>query len=120
MDKYYFWFGIWELLFLYYIIYFFSFEISFFPWFHYMPDRWGAGMILIFILLMFFVFCIPLLFQITSATKKRKFRVLSILIFISLCMFFLYNSFYSIAGFFTILLITIYKSVDVFKSIKAS
>ena len=110
--------SLWELLFLYYVLYYFSYQIRLFPWFFYMPDRWGEIIFLILLWILFFAFCIPVLFQIASKQKKKRFRNLAILIFIALFSFLFYDTFFAYFGYFTISIIAIYKTTELVKNTK--
>ena len=109
--------SLWELCFLYYVLYHFSYDISIFPWFENHPDRWGPSMIIFLMLSLFFPFCIPIHISNEIKDKKRRLKIYSILIFIGLFSFIYFDSFFSKIGYLAILIISMMKTIDLVKNI---
>ena len=120
MSKIFLFLSLWELSFLFYILYYFSFQISLFPWSYSMPDRWGESIILMFFWILFFFFCVPILFEIKTKHKKKLFKTFSIFTFLSLFSFLFHDTLLSYFGYLTISIISLYKTVDLIKNIKIS
>lgn len=102
-----------EQLFLAFLLYFYSFEMSFFPWFNFFADRWGPIIILLALLIIQPFTSIPILktswLQKESNLKLKKYHFcFVILIWFSLLSFILYDSIFSKFGY--LMLVSIFCS----------